>query len=122
MSSVLVPSRRGFLTGLAASLFAAPAIVRAASLMPVKALAEGQLVTRLDVLYGSFHIRPEWALQCDISSINQTTREADRLFTESNEFLQNINSQYDEAFAAPGAKIGTSIRIRLPADFKVRET
>lgn len=37
MSDLLVPSRRGFLTGLGAIL-CAPAIVRVASLMPVKAL------------------------------------------------------------------------------------
>lgn len=35
--TLLVPSRRGFLTGLA-SVLAAPAVVRAASLMPVRAL------------------------------------------------------------------------------------
>jgi hypothetical protein len=34
----MISSRRGFLTGLVASAFAAPAIVRAASLMPVKAM------------------------------------------------------------------------------------
>lgn len=31
-------ARRGFIAGLAASLFAAPAIVRAASLMPVRSI------------------------------------------------------------------------------------
>lgn len=31
-------NRRGFLTGLGVALFAAPAVVRAASLMPVKGL------------------------------------------------------------------------------------
>ncbi len=34
----MILHRRSFLTGLGASLFAAPAIVRAASLMPVKAI------------------------------------------------------------------------------------
>ena len=34
----LIPSRRSFLTGLGASLIAAPAIVRVESLMPVRAL------------------------------------------------------------------------------------
>lgn len=36
-------TRRGILTGLAASLFSAPAIVRAASLMPVKAITPDPL-------------------------------------------------------------------------------
>jgi hypothetical protein len=36
----LLTSRRGFLTGLGAVLVAAPAIVRAGSLMPVKAMIE----------------------------------------------------------------------------------
>lgn len=35
---MIVPSRRSFITGLVASLVAAPAVVRAASLMPVRAL------------------------------------------------------------------------------------
>jgi hypothetical protein len=37
MTNLISPSRRGFLTGLGAVLIAAPAIVRAGSLMPVKA-------------------------------------------------------------------------------------
>lgn len=40
MSDLIVPSRRGFIKGLGA-LWAAPAIVRFASLMPVKALTPG---------------------------------------------------------------------------------
>lgn len=34
------PSRRGFIAGLAATFIAGPAIVRASSLMPVKALSD----------------------------------------------------------------------------------
>lgn len=36
--SLILPSRRGFIVGAAATLFAAPAIVRAASLMPIRPL------------------------------------------------------------------------------------
>lgn len=37
MTDLIAPSRLGFLTGLGAALITAPAIVRAGSLMPVKA-------------------------------------------------------------------------------------
>lgn len=52
-------------------------------------------------------------------TINMITREAVRLFINSNEFIQNIDRQYDESFAQTGAKIGQSLRIRLPNDFTV---
>lgn len=66
-------SRRSFFTGLA-TLIAAPAIVRAESLMKLastriakvsmRELGEysiyDQTVIRLDVLYGSMRVRPEW--------------------------------------------------------------
>jgi hypothetical protein len=48
------------------------------------------------------------------------TREAVRLWKNSNAFLQNIDMQYDDSFAKTGAKIGTSLRIRLPNDYTVR--
>jgi len=47
------------------------------------------------------------------------TRAAVRLFINSNNFLQNINRQYDDQFAVDGAKIGTQLRIRLPNDYVV---
>lgn len=53
-------------------------------------------------------------------TINMITREAVRLFMNSNEFIQNIDMQYDDNFAKTGAKIGTTLRIRLPNDFTVR--
>lgn len=55
-----------------------------------------------------------------ILTINMITREALRLWKNSNAFLQNIDRQYDDQFAKSGAKIGTSLRIRLPNDFTVR--
>lgn len=51
-----VTSRRGFLRGLGAAL-CAPAVVRAGILMPIKAP-----VQRLDVLFYSLQIAPEWSV------------------------------------------------------------
>lgn len=55
-----------------------------------------------------------------ILTINMITREAVRLWKNSNEFIQHIDQQYDDQFAKTGAKIGTTCRIRLPNDFTVR--
>jgi hypothetical protein len=54
-----------------------------------------------------------------ILTINVITREAIRLWKNSNAFIQNIDMQYDDSFAKTGAKIGTTLRIRLPNDFTV---
>jgi hypothetical protein len=48
------------------------------------------------------------------------TREALRLFRNSNAFLKSINTEYDDSFARSGAKIGNTLRIRLPNDYTVR--
>lgn len=53
-------------------------------------------------------------------TINMITREAVRLWKNSNAFIQNIDHQYDDSFAQTGAKIGDTLRIRLPNDFTVR--
>lgn len=52
-------------------------------------------------------------------TIDMITREAVRLFKNSNLFIQNVDTQYDGAFAIDGAKIGSSLRIRLPNDYVV---
>jgi hypothetical protein len=52
-------------------------------------------------------------------TINMVTREAVRLWKNSNAFLQNVDMQYDDSFAVSGAKIGSTLRIRLPNDFTV---
>jgi len=49
------------------------------------------------------------------------TREAIRLFMNSNAFIQSIDHQYDNSFAVDGAKIGDALRIRLPNDFTVTD-
>lgn len=48
------------------------------------------------------------------------TREAVRLWKNSNAFVQSIDHQYDDSYARQGAKIGSQLRIRLPNDFTVR--
>jgi hypothetical protein len=47
------------------------------------------------------------------------TNEAVRLFSQTNAFLRRVNRQYDDQFARTGAKIGNTLRIRLPNDYVV---
>lgn len=42
------------------------------------------------------------------------------LFRNTNAFIQNLDRQYDDQFAVDGAKIGQTLRIRLPNDYVVR--
>lgn len=53
-------------------------------------------------------------------TIDMITRKAVQLFRNSNAFLKRIDRQYDASFARTGAKIGTTLRIRLPNDYTVR--
>lgn len=53
-------------------------------------------------------------------TLNMITKEAVRLWRNSNAFIQNIDKQYDSSFGVAGAKIGANLRIRLPNDFTVR--
>lgn len=52
-------------------------------------------------------------------TIDMITREALRLFLNSNAFLKSVRKTYDNQFARSGAKIGTTLRIRKPNDFTV---
>jgi len=54
-------------------------------------------------------------------TISLITREAVRLWKNSNAFLQNVDMQYDDSFAVVGAKIGSTLKIRLPNDFIVNK-
>lgn len=54
-------------------------------------------------------------------TINMITREAVELWKNTNSFIRNIDRQYDDQYARTGAKIGTSLRIRLPNDYTVRK-
>lgn len=53
-------------------------------------------------------------------TINMITREAVRLWKNTNAFLRNLDTQYDDQYARTGAKVGSTLRIRLPVDFTVR--
>ena len=55
-----------------------------------------------------------------ILTIDMITREAVRLWRNTNAFIQHIEMQYDDSFAVTGAKIGDTLRIRLPNDYTVR--
>jgi hypothetical protein len=51
----------------------------------------------------------------------EITRKAIRLFTNSNAFIKNIDKQYDNQFAVAGAKIGATLKVRLPNDYPVTD-
>lgn len=53
-------------------------------------------------------------------TINMVTRMAVRIFKNTNRFLKSINTQYSDMFAIDGAKIGDTVRIRLPNDYTLR--
>lgn len=55
-----------------------------------------------------------------ILTIDMITRAAVSLFKNSNMFIQNMDTQYDDQFGIDGAKIGDTLRIRLPNDYTVR--
>lgn len=48
------------------------------------------------------------------------TREAMRILHQKLRFIGTINRQYDDSFAKSGAKIGDSLKIRLPNQYTVR--
>lgn len=54
-------------------------------------------------------------------TIDMVTREAVVLFKNTNAFMQNLTTQYDSSFGVEGAKIGSTLRIRLPLDYTVTD-
>src|SRR6478609_5564626 len=48
------------------------------------------------------------------------TREALRVLHGKLSFIGSVNKQYDSQFAQTGAKIGTSLNIRMPSKYTVR--
>ena len=48
------------------------------------------------------------------------TRESLRVLHQKLNFVGNVNRQYDNRFAQTGAKIGTSLNIRMPSKYTVR--
>ena len=53
-------------------------------------------------------------------TIDQITNEALMVLHQKANFLGTINRQYDKSFAKSGAKIGDTLRIRLPNQYTVR--
>lgn len=51
---------------------------------------------------------------------NMITREALRILHQKLNFIGNMNRAYDDSFAKTGAKIGDTLRIRLPNQYTVR--
>lgn len=54
-------------------------------------------------------------------TIDMITREAIPLFLNTNAFIQSLDRQYDKYYAIDGAKIGDTLRIRLPNDYTVTD-
>ena len=52
-------------------------------------------------------------------TVDMITRESLRILHQKMTFISSINRQYDNAFANEGAKIGSSLRIRLPNQYTV---
>lgn len=50
----------------------------------------------------------------------QVTREALRILHQKLNFIGTINRQYDDSYALQGAKIGDTLKIRLPNQYTVR--
>ena len=48
------------------------------------------------------------------------TREALRVLHQKLNFVGTITREYDDSFAKSGAKIGDTLKIRLPNEYKVR--
>ncbi len=55
-----------------------------------------------------------------ILTATAVTREALRVLHDKAKFIRSINKQYDSSFAVDGAKIGDSLKIRLPNQYTVR--
>jgi hypothetical protein len=53
-------------------------------------------------------------------TINMITREALRVLHQKLNFVGSINREYDSSFAKDGAKIGDTLRIRLPNQYVTR--
>src|SRR5688500_10952725 len=53
-------------------------------------------------------------------SATAVTREALRILHQKLNFVGSITREYDDSFAKSGAKIGDSLKIRLPNQYSVR--
>lgn len=94
-------SLRSFIGGLAA-----PAVVKAASLMPVRSMVPEPEGVFISPPRGNSYL-----------SINEIAREAVRLFEETNLFLKKIDRQYDELHRTGERREGIVVirrRVLLP--------
>lgn len=106
-------SRRGFLGGLLA-VVSAPAIVRVENLM---------VLPRPEIIIPQIETAVEYTLRTNsYLTLDMITREAVRLFTNSNAFIKYMDRQFDEEFAGVDARIGDTLRIRFPSDFTINDT
>lgn len=103
-------SRRGF-------LIAAPAVVASASIMPVSAKSLLDVVNSEMRLVGQRCYPGSVGGAKSLFTIDMITREAVKLFTESNAFLKNLDRQYDETFNGQ-LRVGDTLRIQLPEGAK----
>lgn len=102
MTELILPSRRGFLKGLV-GVVAAPAIVHVTSLMPIHAWDLGvEDATAITVMRGN-----------TLLTIHQITREAVRLFRNSNSYLRQIDEQYAEIYSNRFA-MSDPLKVRIP--------
>lgn len=53
-------------------------------------------------------------------TLGMITKEALSLYRNQNALLRTIDTQYDGQFAQDGAKIGSTLKVRLPVDYTVR--
>jgi len=53
-------------------------------------------------------------------TVDQITKEAQRILHQKLNFVGNVNRTYDDRFAQSGAKIGSPLRIRMPNQYTVR--
>jgi hypothetical protein len=53
-------------------------------------------------------------------TVNQITRKAAMVLHQKSVLLRNINRQYDSSFGVSGAKIGDTLRVRMPNQYTVR--
>ena len=53
-------------------------------------------------------------------NVDQITKRALMILHEKSTFIRSINRSYDDSFAKSGAKIGATLRIRLPNEYTVR--
>ena len=51
-------------------------------------------------------------------TIDMVTNEALRILHQKLNFIGSVNRQYDDSFAKNGAKIGTSLRVKLPTRYE----